>query len=201
MENNTNSFKLTKTENKARTKWLFLSTILPAVFLVFCMIFVTGSGFTSLNFMIIRKTLPSFIVIAGGLYLNYYCAYKNPGTILLLLMIIGISLNIIVNLPIAANLALTKSSPLSLSFILSKFMFEIALLYYSYKLRNINKNIKNTIIKSSPIYINAMSTLSTSNNLGELNEKFIKLKNSNSSEATAVILARAYKEQKKRLSL
>src|SRR5438874_2460757 len=90
-----NSLKFTETENKIRKKWLFLSTILPAAVLG-CFIIVSIFGaFISSNFMTIVGVLLFSLFLASGMYMNSYCAYKNPGTILLLLMMIGILLNLI----------------------------------------------------------------------------------------------------------
>jgi len=147
MEDSESSLKFTETENKIRKKWLFLSTILPAAVLGCFIIISIFAAFTSSNFMAMLGILLLSLVLAGGMYMNYYCAYKNPGTILLLLMMIGIPLYLLTTFFKPENLALMKVSIVFLLFMLIVLIIEIAVFYYSYKLRKINKKICEKSIK------------------------------------------------------
>jgi len=140
------------------------------------------------------------LVSAGGMYMNYYCAYKNPGTILLLLMMIGISLNLLTTFFKLENLALMKVSLVFLLFMLVVLILEISVFYYSYKLRKINKKIKERRLTASPVYINAISVFSTATNLEELNQQFSRLRTSDDSGSAVEVLAKAYDQQKKMLT-
>lgn len=197
MENSESRLKFTETENKIRKTWLFLSTILPATVLVFFIIVSIFVAFTSSNFMEILMILLFSLVLAGGFYMNYYCAYKNPGTILLLLMMIGISLNLLTTFFKPENLALMSLSLVFLLFMLVILVFKITVFYYSYKLRKINKKMKERKLTATPMYINALSVFSTATTLEELNVQFSKLRTSDNSGSAVQALALAYEQQKK----
>jgi len=200
VEDSESSLKFTETENKIRKKWLFLSTILPAALLGCFIIISIFAAFTSSNFMAMLGILVLSLVSAGGMYMNYYCAYKNPGTILLLLMMIGISLNLLTTFFKLENLALMKVSLVFLLFMLVVLILEISVFYYSYKLRKINKKIKERRLTASPVYINAISVFSTATNLEELNQQFSRLRTSDDSGSAVEVLAKAYDQQKKMLT-
>lgn len=158
----------TEAENKIRSKWLFWSIILPAVAFgfIFIVCFFGSSTVSEL------KAVISFSIFgAGVLYMKYHCAYKNPGTILLSLMMIW-----------------------------CLFGCHFPALYYSYKLRKINKNMQKRILLTSPVYAYAASVFSTTNNLEELNEQFTKLRIADDRGSTVQVLAIAYDAQKKMLS-
>jgi hypothetical protein len=199
MENSENSLKFTEAENKIRKKWLFWSTMLPAVILGCFIIFAIFSFFISSNFMAMGGILVLSLLLTGGFYMNYYCAYKNPGTILLLLGMIGTSLNLATFFK-PENLALMKASIIFLLFMLIMLFFELIVLYYSYKLRKINKKMQERKLIASPVYINALSVFSAAANLEELNEQFTKLRTSHDSGNAVEILAKAYNQQKKMLN-
>lgn len=201
MEDCKNSVEFTEPENKIRKKWLFWSTLLPAFLIAGIAIFAITRLFINADFTPIMEILLFLLLSTSALYMNYYCAYKNPGTILLLLILIGNSLNLIVTFFNLQNLVSMKASLVFLLFMLAILAFEIAVSYYSYKLLIINKKMKERKLTASPLYINALSVFSTATNLEELNEQFSRLKTSNDSGSAVEILAKAYGQQKKMLTL
>lgn len=134
MEACTNSPAFTKAENKIRKTWLFLTILLPAFVLVGVFILVAITDVT-----VIIPGILILLVLAGISYVNYYCAYKNPGTILLLLTIIGCSLDLFKALFSVKNLIFIKTPLSNLLLELGILAYVIPILYYSYKLRQINK--------------------------------------------------------------
>jgi len=180
-----NSLEFTEAENKIRKKWLFWSIKLPA-FILGCF-FTIGvlSAIITTNLMAIMGLLLASFLSVCGLYMNYYCAYKNAGTILLLFEMIWSSFSLVVIL---------FESEMSAIFLL----YQLIVFYYSYKLRKINKKFQERNLIASPAYINALSVFSTATNLKELNEQFSKLRDL---ESSVKALTKAYKQQKKRLKL
>lgn len=203
MENTESSLKFTEAENKIRKRWLFLTTLLPATILALIIIASIVSVFYSLEMLaLLGIVLVVALIFSGSLYLNYYCAYKNPGTILLLLMTIGSSLNVLVTLFNPDNHIQMKESFFFSFLILLTLIFDASVIYYSYRLRQINKKMKERRLTSSPVFVNALSVFSTASNIDELNELFAKLRNSQKTEGKGVeALAKAYDQQKKILSL
>ena len=201
MEDSKNSLEFTGPENKIRKKWLFWSTLLPVFVLGGLKIIVMFRLFMAADFMTMMGILLLFLFSAGGWYINYHCAYKNPGTMLLLLGIIGISLNLLTTFLKPENLALMKVSVGASLFMLMTVFFQITVLYYSYKLRKINKKMQERRLIASPVYINALSVLSTAINLEELNEQFTRLRTAHDSGSGVEALAKAYDQQKKILRL
>lgn len=193
------SVKFTETENKIRKKWLFWSTVLPAIVLGCIIIVAMFSVVISSDFTAMMQIILLFLFSAGGFYMSYYRAYKNPGTNLLLsIMIVG-SLNIPLTLLKPENLSLMKTSISFSLLMLMMLFFNVIVLYYSYKLRKINKNMQERRLRA--FYTNATSVFSTATNLEELNEQFTKLRNSDDSRSTVYILSKAYDQQKKMLEL
>jgi len=201
MENSENSLRFTEAENKIRKKWLFWSIILPAAVFGCCIIVAMIGVFIASSYILMTGILLSSLIFAGGLYMTYYCAYKNPGTVLLLLGMIGIPLNLLITFLKPENLALMKASVFFLLCMLMMLFFALVVLYYSYKLRKINKKMQERKLIASPVYINALPVFLTATNLEELNEQFIKLRASDNSENTVQALAKAYNQQKKMLKL
>lgn len=201
MENNENGLKFTETENKIRKKWLFWSTILPAVVLGCFIIVSIFDVFISSDFTVIVVITLLSLFPAGELYMNYYCAYKNPGTILLLLGMIGISLNLLATFFKLENLGLMKTSVVFSLLMLMILFFQLIVFYYSYKLRKINKKMQERKLMASPIYANAISVFSAATNLEELDEQFTKLRISDDSGSTVHVLVKAHDKQKKMLKL
>jgi hypothetical protein len=200
MENNENSLEFNEAENKVRKRWLFWSIKLPA-FLLGCFIIFIGR-FTLLLFFDLKIAITVFLfflLLPLSLYMNYYCSYENPGTNLLLLSMIGITLNLIANFFKAENLALIKAPTRFSFFMLMMLFLQLIVLYYSYKMRKINKKMQEKRLRASPIYINALSFFSTATNLEELNKHFSRLKNSDDSGTTVQILLKAYDQEKERL--
>jgi len=201
MENSENDLSFTEAENKIRKKWLFWSIKLPVSFLACVMVLVLFNAVISSDFQAVISILLFALLFLGGEYMNYYCAYKNPGTILLLLGMIGNSYNLIAPFFHIENLALMKESMVFSLFMLMMSFFSLIVFYYSYKLRKINQNMQKKILRASPVYINAVSVFSTATSLEELNEQFTKLRASDDSGNAVKILAKAYDKQKKMLKL
>lgn len=201
MKDSESSLKFSEAENKIRKKWLF--TTLPEIFLR-CFIIISIFGdFTPSNVMMTRLIFLLSLASVGGAYMNYYCAYKNPGTILPLLWMIVISLNLLFFsfFLILKNLALINVPLILLLCMLVLFVFEFATFYYSYNLRKINKEMKKRILTTSSVYINAISIFSTATNLEELNQQFSRLKTLDDLGSAVEALAEAYAQQKKKLTL
>jgi len=142
---NESSLAFTEDENKIRKRWLFFSIGLPNLILVCSMFFNLIFAMLSSDYMKLFWTFLVFLALMVSVYINYYCAYKNPGTKLLFLMIVGSSLSLLI-LPINLfDKEILDSMESSLIFSLLMFgmaFFNVALLYYSYKLRQINKKMK-----------------------------------------------------------
>jgi|JI9StandDraft_1071089.scaffolds.fasta_scaffold01748_9 hypothetical protein len=142
---NESSLAFTEDENKIRKRWLFFSIGLPNLILVCSMFFNLIFAMLSSDYMKLFWTFLVFLALMVSVYINYYCAYKNPGTKLLFLMIVGSSLSLLI-LPINLfDKEILDSMESSLIFSLMMFgmaFFNVALLYYSYKLRQINKKMK-----------------------------------------------------------
>ena len=197
MEDSENNLKFTEIENKIRKKWLFLSVMVPAGVCGCAIIFAICTLFIFSSFMAIIGIFLLSLLPAGIFYMYYRCAYKNPGTILLQLMMIGISLNLLTAFFNPEYLALKKTSVVFSWFILIVLFWDIIIFYYSYKLRKINKKMQERKLIASPVYVNALSVFSTATNLEELNEQFTKLRNSDNSGNSVQALAIAYDRQKK----
>lgn len=203
MENSEDSSEFTRAENKIRKRWLFLTTIFPAIILALIIVATLVGVFYSLDFLVLLWSAFLFsLIFSPALYLNYYCAYKNPGTILLLLMMIGSFLNLLEPLFNSENITLMKEYPVLVFIMPVIFIFQACVLYYSYKLRKINKKMKERRLTSSPAFVNALSVFSTAINIDELNDQFARLRDSHNSEGGAMkALSKAYDQQKKRLTL
>ncbi|MBS0585671.1 MAG: hypothetical protein JSR76_05155 [Verrucomicrobia bacterium] len=135
----------TEAENKIRKRWLFFSTILPNVVFGCCIIMGIIYALHASDFMALLWILLTALVLAGSIGINYHCAYKNPGTKLLFLMIVGSAISLL-NLPRdlmrKENLDYLQTSMTYSLVIFGTAFFNVALLYYSYKLRQINKKMK-----------------------------------------------------------
>lgn len=160
-----NSLNFTETDNKIRKKWLFWVVKLPVFVVVSFIIVGILDVLIAPDFTKIKAIVLISLFAAGGSYLNYYCAYKNPGTILLLLMMIGIPINILTIFLDPSDLALMKVSTIFLLVVLMRCIYEFTMFYYSYKLREINKKMQKRRLTSSPVYINAFSVFSTATHL------------------------------------
>lgn len=197
------SVTFTERENSIREKWLFWSIQTP-VFFYACFL-ALALYFSAISFDIASLiTLVSGTLIGvGGMYLNYYCSYKKPGTILLLLTMIGIGLNLLTTLSNPEEVALISKSKGTALFVILCLVWEAYVFYYSYKLRKINKTIKDRklTVWRSQLYTHAVSVFSTAKNIEELNEQFAKLKAANDFGKAVQVLAKAYDEQKKKLLL
>jgi ABC-type transport system involved in multi-copper enzyme maturation permease subunit len=200
MENIETSLKFTETENKIRKKWLFWCIKLPCIAYGLVITLAMWAAFISSDFITIIGFILLSLFVAGGVYISYHCAYKKPGTILLLLNMIGILLYLFLTFLNPEKLALMIMSVSFSLFMLTMLFWQLAMLYYSYKLRKINKKMKEKqLIEliASPPYINALSIFSTATNLEELNNQFAKLKTSYATEGSIEALVKAYKQQKK----
>lgn len=201
MEAAQNSLEFTKAENRIRKRWLFFSISLPVCFLIFAIIVSICALFKDLSFVI---SLPLLIFcLFGFFYIEYYCAYKNPGTIFLLWQIILISLNLLISglKGIVIMTALCSVSLLTALIVLLAALtisFPVAAsLYYAIKLRRINKSMQERRLLTSPVYVEALSVFSMATNLEELNNLFTKLKSSRDWGSEINIVAKAYSKQKK----
>lgn len=203
MENTESSLNFTEAENKIRKRWLFLTTIFPAIILALIIVATLVGVFYSLDFLVLVWSAFVFsLIFSPALYLNYYCAYKHPGTILLLLMMIGNSLNILGTLFNPENINLMKKYLFFAFLFPMVLIFDASVLYYSYRLRTINKKMKERRLTATPAYANAISVFATAINIDELNDQFTKLRDSHNSEKSAIkALSKAYDQQKKRLTL
>ena len=196
-----NSLKFTEAENKIRKKWLFWSTQLPCFVIGLFMIIHIYDIFITENFTKLTGFILSSICFSGVFYVNYHCAYKNPGTALLLSEIILISLNLLVIFLRLKILVLLKISVVFSLFMLTVLIFEFIVFYYSYKLRKINKKMQERKLIVSPVYIDALPVFSTATSLEELDEQFTKLRDSHDLRSAIRALAKAYDQQKKMLKL
>lgn len=192
--------QFTESENRIRKKWLFWTVLLPA-FVSGCIIttFLLFGFFAVPNYMMLIPIGIFFLITAGSLYLNYHCAYKKPGTILLLLVMIGIPINLVLNFLKPETLALMKVSVFFSLFTLAMLFFEFIVFYYSYQLRKINMNMQERQLLASPAYINAVSVFSTAADLEKLDEQFTKLRASLDEGSAVQACAKAYDQKKKML--
>lgn len=191
------SLDFTETEKKIRKKWLFWVVKLPIFVIVLFVILFTFLSILKANFLAITITALFSLIFFGAVYLNYYCAYKNPGTILLLIEIIALPLNIFATLSDEKYLSFMKAS-LSFSLIvLIMIFYQLLVLYYSYQLRKVNKNIHERKLIHSPVYMKALSLFSKATHLDELDAQFIQLRNAPESEGAVELLVKAYGQQKK----
>jgi hypothetical protein len=134
-----NGLEFTEAENKIRRRWLFWSTKLPA-FGLGCLIAIVGVFVILAGVHAIMGLILISLLSALGFYMNYYCSYKNPGTILLLLEMIGLSLGL---LPTLFKMFVFINVSIVPSLVFSPFFFFDAIVfYYSYKLRKINQNMQ-----------------------------------------------------------
>lgn len=142
MESSEYKFNFTVAENRIRKRWLLLSTLLPAIVLGI----VTIMGLLKVIFEPDLSTIFAFVLLVFfssiGFYLNYHCAYKKQGTILLLLTMIGLSCNIIFTFFDPKKIVLLKMSIPTASLVIAALIYQITLLYYTYQLRQINKKMR-----------------------------------------------------------
>jgi hypothetical protein len=195
MKDSKNKVEFTEVENKIRKRWLFLSSIPSVVGGILCIFSILFSS----DFMDPLAFLGLVPILLIGFYINYYCAYKNPGTILLLLIMIGLTLTLFkefLSFFDPQNIAFIKI-PLGYSLITLAFSsYPIALFYYSYKLRKINKKMK-----EKRLMVYALSDFSAATSLEELNEQFARRKISYDSKIQIKVLTEAYDQHKSRLTL
>lgn len=137
---------------------------------------------------------------AGGLYINYYCSYKKPGTKLLLLNMIMIPLNLIATFFKAEHVAFMQTSIFFSLFMLTFLIYDLSVFYYSYQLRRINKRRQGVLFTTSSVYLDALSVFATAANLDELDEQFRKLQNTHPAESM-LFLDKAHETAKGHLKL
>ena len=152
------NLKFTEKENKIRTSWLTTLLIVPLL------------DWESISTLEFQMMIFVFLICFLSFCLNYYCAYKKPGTALLLFAMIGSFLDLgfffyNVNLPTM----LASSTALALA--LKQPFISCVIFWTSYRLRKVNANMQERILKASPEYLNARAVFSTANNLEELNQK------------------------------
>lgn len=144
MEVGKNYVAFTAVENKIRKRWLAWSILLPGFvsvsILIILLIKIVASGsFFSKD---MGAALLWVLFSGGGLYISYHCAYKKPGTVLLLLGMIGISLNLVLDLFKVISLLVIKAPVVLFVPLLAMVSFDIVIFYYSFKLRKANKSYK-----------------------------------------------------------
>lgn len=194
----------TKVENNIRKRWLFVSVILPVSFFILALSLSIGVLCKDLSWMTL--TFVCFAFLFSLFYLEYRCAYKKPGTILLCLNIIFMSLyGLIDGFKIVVTIVELYQSHITipLSQLLPSLiilLFFTTRLYYSIKLRKINKSMQKKRLLACPVYKEALSVFSTATNFEELDDLFIKLKNSRDWGSGIDTLAKAFSHQKKNLS-
>lgn len=201
MESNKNNVEFTELENKIRKRWLFWSLLLPAFMLGSVIIGIIIYSFAVKRFEAMAAVLVLLLLSVGGFYLKYHCAYKNPGTILLLLEMIGIPINLLPIFFKPHNLALMRASLVFSLFMLAVLFEAVIVFYYSYQLRKINKDVKERKLIATPTYINVVSVFSTATTLEELNDQFSKLSPSHDGGIMRQILSKAYNQHKKNLMI
>jgi hypothetical protein len=189
-----NSSEFTLSENKIRKVWLILCILIPAFMLAVSFIYGISELFVEFDSTVLLVVVFGVPLFTGVLYMFYHCAYKNPGTVFLLLNMIGISFKLLQSF----GQAHLEAGPLGM---LISLCWGGAGFYYSYKLRKINKKIQERRLMASSAYINALGVFSTATNLEELNAQFSRLRVADDSGSTVKALAKAYEQQKKMLTL
>jgi hypothetical protein len=201
--------EFTQAENDIRKKWLFWTIQLPgfvtacslSIFIIAIFIMQSSSNietFSLKNFIFLGVFLFMVIFFGGGYYLNYHCCYKKPGTILLAIQMIGYLFSLLIIVADVIDKLIENPTILVPGALF--FAYEVTILYYSYKLRKINKGMQERRIVNSPVYLNAVSVFSTANSLEQLDALFAQLRIAHVSENSLMALGRAYDLQKKLVS-
>lgn len=187
-------------EQKIRKNWLFFLKI-PAFFLVLLLFTAFVAAF--INFVYALIFVGVAALGAGLLYIPYHCAYKKPGTIYLLLLLIALPIEFVLDLfkhfkeiPAESDY---KLMVLKIVLFSLGTAYSLAIFYYSFKLRRINKNMQNKILVSSEEYSQASASFLSATNLQELDEKFRSLVHATDSSKARNYIAKAYKARKKTL--
>lgn len=185
--------EFTEAENKIRKTWLWLHVIIPVVSLVIILLPITvflslmGNNLGALAISV------EGILSAGAVCLGYYCAYKKPGTVLLIVDMSCRAFCMIVFM----SISIVKGSVIFLLFSLLFVTFQLFCLYYSNELHKMNAKMQKIYLKSSPIYQKSLEVFSAATNMDELNDLYSQLKPHSKSWG----LSEAYRQHKRKLSL
>lgn len=138
-------------------------------------------------------------MIGLSFYISYHCAYKNPGTLFLLLTLIGISFQITKDVYQAASEIVTHASNPSLVFIIF-IAYRAWGFYLSFRLRKINKKAQCKLMESTEEYLQAASAFTLAATLEDLDVKYRDLMGSTENGKYRERIALAYKLAKEKLS-
>lgn len=217
MENNVS---FTAEENAIRKKWLFWGVKTRAYWDVFFILaypfyyLIAGAPIqesvnlpSSLEIFKLPFSITIFILMATvaalSLYIPYYCAYKKYGTIFLFLyLIISPIIVLAETYKFLFFLVLCFKTPNGYFIFDSIFNFlfliiELRSVYLSYKLRKINKNMRQKILESSKEYVYAASIFSLAQNMEELEKNYTDLFLQDESSLGRHRISHAYEARKK----
>ncbi len=189
-------------ELKIRKKWLFWKIKIPVLILVALFIFSFFQFDFNLFVSFFLMFALIFLIASIGLSISYYCSYKLTGTKLLLfdmffipfpLILLFFELHLLIDQNPDYNLSkLNSLSLIPIGIFAALILYDMRLMYLSFKLRQVNKNLKKRRMFESMEYAEYLSIFQSADNIIDLKERYQKLIRENKSGRARNIIKQAF---------
>ena len=190
MKKDADDLELSSAEKNIRQVWLLLIMVMSANLAVLVILGILNG---------ISGSYFAFLLLITWAYINYHCAYKNPGTRLLTGLLGFFSLVFLRLSFLAFGLTLFIQDTYWASLVFAISIYAALLVYYSFRLRFVNKKLQKIALQACPYYLQAVSSFASANDLQELNQKYADLCSSLPAAAKDS-LSHAYAQRKELLN-